>query len=121
VNEARALLSKANKRLAQHELYVAEFYAKRKRWPAAIARLENIARDYADAGFERDVFWGLYRAHHALGDQVAAQESLERLVQAYPTSIAAKEALVLLERSRKTAKPPAQSPQKPLSPEQAAD
>ena len=102
VEEARKLLSKTGKRLAQHELYVADFYAKQKHWPAVIRRLENIAKDYRDAGFERDVFLGLYRAHQALDDAPAAQESLERLIQAYPDSSAAKEALVLLERLKKS-------------------
>lgn len=98
VKEARELLSKTHKRLAKHELYVAEFYAKRKYWPAVIGRLENIARDYGDGGFEGDVFLGLYRANLALGDIAAAKESLERLLQGFPNSEAVKEARVLLER-----------------------
>jgi len=116
VQEARSLLSETSKRLARHELYVAEFYAKRKYWPAAIARLENIARDYGDAGFEREVFLGLYQAHHALGDLSAAKESLERLIQAHPTSSAAKEASVLLKHLKETPKPQTESPPKPPSP-----
>jgi outer membrane protein assembly factor BamD len=112
--EARELLSKTSKRLAKHELYVAEFYAKRKHWPAAIARLENVARDYKEAGFEREVFLGLYRAHHALSDLPAAEESLERLIQAYPASSAAKEALVLLERLKKTQESNVETPEKPF-------
>jgi len=115
VEEARKLLLKVNQRLAKHELYVAEFYAKRKYWPAVVSRLENIAKDYANAGFERDVFLGLYRAHQAQGDLAAARESLERLIQAYPHSSAAKEALPLLERLKKTEEPHVEKLEKPLS------
>jgi len=119
--EARALLQQTGKRLAKHELYVAEFYAKRKYWPAAIARLENIVREHGEAGFEREVFFGLYRAHHALGDMSAAQESLERLIQAYPASGAAKEATALLERSKKPQAAPAKAPAEPLPAEPLPD
>ncbi|MCL2178654.1 MAG: outer membrane protein assembly factor BamD [Proteobacteria bacterium] len=100
VKEAQGLLLKTHKRLARHELYVAGFYEKRKYWPAVIGRLENVARDYGDAGFEGDVFLGLYRAHLALGDKSAARESLERLLQGHPNSRAVKEAGVLLGRLR---------------------
>jgi len=118
--QARELLKKTSKRLAQHELYVAGFYAKRKYWTAVIARLENIARDYKDVGFERDVFMGLYQAHHAQGNLPAAQESLERLIQAQPTSSAAKEAWALLERLKKTKEAHVEEAQ-PSSPEEAVD
>jgi outer membrane protein assembly factor BamD len=133
VKEARELLLKTGKRLAKHELYVAEFYAKRKYWPAVIARLENIVRDYGEVGLERDVFLGLYRAHSQLGDVAAAKESLERWIHAYPDSGAEKEARPLLERLKKAeeppaersaeppAEPPVERPSEPLSSEPAVD
>ncbi|MCL2011573.1 MAG: outer membrane protein assembly factor BamD [Cystobacterineae bacterium] len=121
VKEARELLLKTNQRLAKHELYVAEFYAKRKYWKAVISRLENIARDYGDTGFEREVFLGLYQAHRALDNLPAAKESLERLIKGHPASGATQEALALLERlnAEPQAKKPPPAPD--MAPEAAPD
>ncbi len=45
---ARSELRRCRQRLAQHELYIAEFYWKRGNWNAAEARLVDLAARYSD-------------------------------------------------------------------------
>ncbi|RMG12456.1 MAG: outer membrane protein assembly factor BamD, partial [Deltaproteobacteria bacterium] len=50
--EARELLAKARRRLALHELYVADFYRRRGHWRGAAGRLETVLRDFSGLGFD---------------------------------------------------------------------
>ncbi len=50
--EARRLLGEVRLLLARHELYVAEFYVTRERYPAAITRLLGIIGNYEGSGLE---------------------------------------------------------------------
>jgi outer membrane protein assembly factor BamD len=54
VAKAKDMLADVRKRLARHELYVAEFYEKHGRPRAAAWRYEGLARDYPDTPFGAD-------------------------------------------------------------------
>jgi len=47
---ARKLILECKKKLAEHEFYVGRFYLKQKKYKAALARFENMAKDYANIG-----------------------------------------------------------------------
>jgi outer membrane protein assembly factor BamD len=47
-SEARLKLEEARFSLAAHELYVAQYYARKKEYDAALARLRDLVRDYPD-------------------------------------------------------------------------
>lgn len=94
--EAKKILGDVKRRLADHELYVAAFYAKRDKWPAVINRLNIVARDFPDIGLEAKVYLGLYDAWLKLKDEAHAKEALRSLVKAAPDTDAAKRAALLL-------------------------
>lgn len=94
--EAKSLLEEARRRLADHELYVAEFYKKREKWAAVAARLENVAQQYAGLGFDEQVLFGLHEAYTKMKDAPKAQDALERLIRRMPGTPAAERAQALL-------------------------
>jgi outer membrane protein assembly factor BamD len=102
--EAKKVLDDMKRRLADHELYVAAFYAKRDKWPAVITRLNVIARDYPDIGLDEKVYMGLYDAWKktcAVGADCSeanehAKDALRQLVQKSPNSDAGKKAALML-------------------------
>jgi outer membrane protein assembly factor BamD len=48
VTEARVIIEKSRLKLAQKEAYVAEFYEKRRAWPAALERWKAVLSEYPD-------------------------------------------------------------------------
>ncbi len=95
-DEAKKVLGDVRKRLADHELYVADFYRSRSRWPAVINRLQVVAKDYGDLGFDEKVYFGLYDAYSSLKDQERAKEALRTLIAKAPNSAGAKRAQSIL-------------------------
>lgn len=84
IPDAKKIIVEVKRRLADHEMYVAEFYAKRDRWPAVVTRLSNVARQYEGIGYEERVYFGLYDAFTKLHDDVKAREALTSYVTKYP-------------------------------------
>lgn len=96
VEEAKQLIDQTRRRLADHELYVAEFYAKQKRWPAVVGRLRKVVEEFEGLGLEEQAYLGLYEAYLRLNDADRAKESLRALIQKQPGSPAAARAKRLL-------------------------
>ena len=94
--EAKTVLEDVKRRLATHEWYVAGFYAKRDKWPAVINRLNVIARDFPDVGFDEKVQFALYDAWMELKDEGKAKEALRALVKKSPDSSGGKKAARML-------------------------
>lgn len=102
--EATKVLNDVKHRLADHELYVARFYAKRDKWPAVINRLNIVARDFGDIGLDEKVYMDLYDAWQKTcvqgTDCTAANEhakdALRSLVKKAPESDAGKKAALML-------------------------
>ena len=95
--EAKKVQTDVKRRLAEHELYVAEFYAKRDRWPAVINRLQNIVKNYGGTGYEEKVFFGLYDAYRQVKDEQRAREMLALYVSKYPEDSGVARAKKILE------------------------
>lgn len=98
VPEAKQALVDVRSRLAKHELYVADFYANRQRWPAVVGRLSVAAKNYSGTGYDSDVYLGLSNAYLKLNDVTRAREALETLVALAPDSRGAATAKGLLQR-----------------------
>lgn len=96
--EGKKVITEVKLRLAEHELYVADFYAKRERWPAVVSRLKVVAKSYAGIGLDERVAFGLYEAYVKLNDGEKAREALAQYVAKYPDAPAAKRAQRLLEK-----------------------
>ncbi len=94
--EAEQVLLQARRKLAEHELYVARFYAKRERWPAVVARLSLVAKSYPDTGFDEEVAFGLHQAHTELKQPELARAALLAFVQKAPGGRAEAKARALL-------------------------
>lgn len=82
--QARPMLLKARRRLADHELYVARFYVERQKPKAAVGRLTSLLRQYPGLGLDAEALLMLGKAHLALGDVTRARTAWEDLVQVHP-------------------------------------
>ena len=96
IAEAKKVLDEVKLRLAEHEMYVAEFYAHRDRWPAVVTRLSVVAKDYSGIGLDERVSFGLYDAYLKLNDPSNAKAALQRYVDNFPAEPAAKKAIKLI-------------------------
>ncbi len=96
VPEAKKIIDDVKHRLAEHELYVAGFYAKRERWPAVVNRLNVVAKKYSGVGFDERVAFELFDAYRALHDDAKAAETLRGFVEKNPDAPAAAKAKKLL-------------------------
>jgi outer membrane protein assembly factor BamD len=98
--EGQKLLAQARGRLAEHEWYVAEFYAKRGHWPAVAQRLEGLVKKYPGTSREVDALLKLAEAYQKLDDGYRAQQALQQLIVKHPESPRRAEAERLLAKLR---------------------
>ena len=96
LTEAKKVLDEVRLRLAEHELYVADFYARRERWPAVVTRLKVVAKDYSGIGLDERASFGLYDAYVKLNQPTQARAALQKYADAYPDQPGAKRALKLI-------------------------
>jgi len=82
--EADKMLATARGKLADHEWYAAEFYAKRNHWPAVTGRLETLVKEYPGTRRESDALLALAKAYVRLDDRFRAQQALQRLIVKHP-------------------------------------
>lgn len=94
--EAEKTLDAARRRLADHELYVAGFYEKRKQWPAVVGRLKTVVEQYPNLGLEADALWRLHAAYKQLNDAQGATDSLKQIITRLPNTPDAERAQKLL-------------------------
>jgi outer membrane protein assembly factor BamD len=113
VPDAKKVILEVKRRLAEHELYVAAFYAKRDRWPAVVTRLNTVAKNYEGIGYEERVYFGLYEAFNGLKDEARALEALRTFVAKYPDDAAVARAKSLLAKAPLPVAPPAVAPSAP--------
>ena len=91
--EAKKVLDEVRIRLAEHELYVASFYARRDRWPAVVNRLNTVAKEYSGVGvLDERVAFGLYDAYVALEQPAKARDALQKFIDQHPDDSAATKA-----------------------------
>lgn len=96
LGEAREVISKAEDKLAAHELYAARFYADRKKWKGTILRARGLAREYPTSAHTHEALALAVEAQLRLGDTEAARQTvaqLEQLAPAAPALARAKSAL----------------------------
>jgi outer membrane protein assembly factor BamD len=72
-------------RLSQYELYVSRFYYKKGAHSSAIARLENLVKEYPDSSAEKEALYLAARTYTELGRTSDALKSYETLVRKYPS------------------------------------
>lgn len=79
-------LTAARRRLAEHELAVADFYRRTGADRAAAGRYEVVLKDYADLGFADRALFDLANCYRRLGEQDKAAHLLEVLRRDFPKS-----------------------------------
>jgi outer membrane protein assembly factor BamD len=97
VAEARKRLVDCERRLAEHELYVANFYLGRNKPQAAVGRLEGLLKTYPHSTIEPEVLLLLGKTHLKLDHPVEARRTFERLAISFPGDYHAKQAKLYLE------------------------
>ncbi len=94
--EAKKMLDDTRRRLAEHELYVAEFYTKRKKWAAVANRLETVAEKYSGLGYDEKVLFQLHDVYGKLNDKSRAEDALRKIISRFPGTPAASRAQQML-------------------------
>jgi outer membrane protein assembly factor BamD len=97
--EAKKLKSLARGRLAEVDLYAAQFYAERKKWQGALWRYQRVGTDFGDT---EKAAWALLQAGLIAADQLndpaQARALFEQLVREHPAAAEVKDAKEALAR-----------------------
>jgi len=96
LTEGKRILDDTRHRLAEHELYVADFYAKRERWPAVAQRLETVVQKYSGLGYDEAALFRLHDVYAKMKDKSRAEDALRRIISRFPDTPAASRAQQLL-------------------------
>ena len=86
VENANELTRNALTMLAQHELYVADYYLDDGHPEAAVRRLNTLLEAYAGSGIEAEAMLLLGRVYLDMGDRAKARSTFEDLRERYPDS-----------------------------------
>lgn len=89
--DGRAGLAAVRLRLAEHEVYVADFYRRTEKYRAAAGRYETVLKEYADLGLTEEVLYGLGSCYQRLREPEKAARYFEQLRREYPQSPYVKE------------------------------
>lgn len=86
--DAQKVLDEVRLRLAEHELYVADFYThpNRQRWRAVVTRLSVVEKNYGGLGLDERVAFGLYDAYLKLDESDNAKAALQRFIDKNPAA-----------------------------------
>lgn len=98
VPEAKKVVDEVRKRLAEHEIYAAKFYARRDKWEAVISRLSIVVNDFPGLGFDERAYFDMYDAHLRLKQPEKAKEVLKKVIERMPNTAAAERANGILSR-----------------------
>lgn len=80
VPDAKKIIVSCEDKLAAHEIYVAKFYAKRKKWAGAAMRAEGLAKTYRSSTLVPEALVLAIDARTKLDQREAAKKNLEELV-----------------------------------------
>lgn len=84
--KARKILRKTRRRLADHEMYVANFYLERKNPRGAMMRLKYLLDNYSGLGLDPKALYLLAVSYLKLGDTKKAKTALQDLIQYHADS-----------------------------------
>jgi outer membrane protein assembly factor BamD len=82
--EAQRLLAETRAQLAEHEWYVAGFYAKRSLWAGAAGRYETLLKRYPGTPHEVEALFELSHAEVKLEDKFKARQALQQIIVQHP-------------------------------------
>ena len=97
---AREKLRQCRRRLADHEMYVAEFYFDKGHYRAAVWRTERLLKQFPGLGLDARALWVAAQSYQKEGDLGRARNAALRLTGAFPGTPEATEAGRLLDDLR---------------------
>lgn len=86
VKEALEYKDKAKKMLAEKEAYVARFYFQRENWGSALERYEDLMKNHAGTGFEKEALLGATISAYKAKEMDKAKLYFKELLARYPNS-----------------------------------
>jgi len=95
--KAREKVGVCKKRLADHELYIGNFYYKHGRYEAAVSRLEGLLEKFPKGPEEDETLYLLAKCYIELGRWEKAEVTFMKIVTGYPKSLRFKEARAMLD------------------------
>ncbi|MBN1958789.1 MAG: outer membrane protein assembly factor BamD [Desulfuromonadales bacterium] len=95
--EAGYLIQRCKTRLAEHEVYIAAYYVKKKLYKPAIKRLEDVLATFPDYYYRDEAFFYLGKAYLKSGQNDKAQTIFQQLFDQFPGSDYVEDAQELLE------------------------
>lgn len=117
-SEAEQLLDEVNRKLLEHELYVARFYLDRDRPRAAVSRLESAHARYPGIGMDADVLFLLGVTYLRMDEIELSRETFSELQSQHPNHHKGEQAKLYLAHileeygpaDPQRARPPSQKP-----------
>src|SRR5262249_40177344 len=95
-DKAKDILKQVNKRLAQHEWYVARYYWEHDKPTGTVFRLRRLLERYRGVGYDEEALWLLRRACAAAAMPERARPPWNELVGKFPRSVYAGDARTAL-------------------------
>tara|TARA_B100000749_G_scaffold122825_1_gene93958 strand:- start:213082 stop:213816 length:735 start_codon:yes stop_codon:yes gene_type:complete len=86
IAKAKEHRNKALKKLAQKELYVADFYMKQEEYSSALGRYEEVLKKYSNIGFNKRALLGAVTSANRGKNERKAKQYLSRLAELAPGS-----------------------------------
>jgi outer membrane protein assembly factor BamD len=86
VGEAKNMIAKCRDNLAKREIYIGNFYAKRKNPKASAGRYKVVVEQYKDTKEYEEALYLLGRAYYQMGENQSAKDVLNRVIQEFPTA-----------------------------------
>jgi outer membrane protein assembly factor BamD len=91
LDQGREGLVTARRRIAEHELTVADFYRRTEKYLAAAGRYEVVLREFADLGYAERVLFEIGGCYEKLHETEKARSFYDQLRREYPQSRFVKE------------------------------
>ena len=84
--EAKEKKAAARKMQAEKEIYIAEFYMRKKQYDSALSRYEGVVKSFADSGYDPAALLGAATAARSSGDRDKLSRYLRLLYKQHPNS-----------------------------------
>src|SRR5574341_918449 len=85
-SDAKKMIIECRNRLAKHEIYIGNFYAKRKNYKAAAERYKVVVERYQDTIEYEESLYLLGRSYYNMGERQIAKEVLTRVIVEFPAA-----------------------------------
>jgi outer membrane protein assembly factor BamD len=104
IDVAESRINMCKRILAEYELYVGNFYFKKKSYNAAVMRYNTLLREYPDSKREPEALYYLGLSYMNMDEPSKAVSALSRLVEKYPTNSLSKKAQEIIASIQKNTK-----------------